>query len=632
MSAQPRIDDHVFLSHQLSGALVSREGAITWLCLPRFDSASVFTSILGTREHGEWSLGIEDGEVAERAYLPGTLVLRTLWRSPSGEAEVLDFMPLMDADGVGDALGNDGGPDGTGASEAAARADVMRLVRCLAGRVRVTQSVFARLDYGEVQPWVSRQQDADGESFLAVVAGGDALAVHGPDLEPVDGHHEGTTELVAGESAQWCLTWYPAWGMAPSAPRAEDVLEATVRRWRGWLEESTRQAPRADDPLADRVQRSLLVLKGLTHRATGGIVAAPTMSLPEDIGGVRNWDYRYVWLRDTALALEALLAHGHVEGATAWRDWLLRAIAGEPHEVQVMYTLSGERYMPERELEHLPGHADSRPVVVGNGAADQWQADVIGTVMMALCALRDAGVPEDEWSWPLQKRLVERVVAHREDPDHGVWEMRGEPAFFTHGRVKMWAALDRALHAVATHGVPATEAETAAWERHRNELREEILTRGVHADGHFTQTYGSDAVDASLLQIPHTGFLPPDDPRMLATVRRIEEELVTDTGLVLRYRPDGSDGLPGEEAPFLACAFWLVEQYARTGRLDDADALMERLDACANDLDLMAEEYDDGQDRMAGNFPQAFSHLALLRAADALAQVRAAGGAGEAGD
>ena len=223
-------------------------------------------------------------------------------------------------------------------------------------------------------------------------------------------------------------------------------------------------------------------------------------------------------------------------------------------------------------------------------------------------------------------------MAHREDPDHGLWEMRGEPAFFTHGRVKMWAALDRALHAVATHGVPATEAETAAWERHRDELREEILTRGVHADGHFTQTYGSDAVDASLLQIPHTGFLPPDDPRMLATVRRIEEELVTDTGLVLRYRPDGSDGLPGEEAPFLACAFWLVEQYARTGRLDDADALMERLDACANDLDLMAEEYDDGQDRMAGNFPQAFSHLALLRAADALAQVRAGDGSGEAGD
>ena len=301
MSAQPRIDDHAFLSHQLSGALVSREGAITWLCLPRFDSASVFTSLLGTREHGEWSLGIEDGEVAERAYLPGTLVLRTLWRSPSGETEVLDFMPLMDADGVGDAQGDDGGPDGTGASEAAPRADVMRLVRCLAGRVRVTQSVFARLDYGEVEPWVSRQEDADGESFLAVVAGGDALAVHGPDLEPVDGHHEGTTELVAGESAQWCLTWYPAWGMAPSAPRAEDVLEATVRRWRGWLEESTRQAPRADDPLADRVQRSLLVLKGLTHRATGGIVAAPTTSLPEDIGGVRNWDYRYVWLRDTCL-------------------------------------------------------------------------------------------------------------------------------------------------------------------------------------------------------------------------------------------------------------------------------------------------------------------------------------------
>lgn len=614
----PLIEDHAYLSNQHSGALVTRTGDVTWMCLPRFDAPSVFTSLLGEPEHGQWSLRIADGEVVERTYLPGTLVLRTRWRGPEGEAEVLEFMPLTSHRGSGVAVDDDGGGAlaSTGEGEAD-RADLVRLVRCVSGTVDVVQRLHVRLDYGEVTPWVSRQTDPAGESFLAVVAGGDALAVHGPDLRADGMSHRGTTRLAEGQEQAWTLAWYPSWSMAPAMPDAGRVLETTVTGWVEWLGE-----PLTSGPRADRVARSLLVLKGLTHRDTGGIVAAPTASLPEDIGGVRNWDYRYVWLRDTALTLEALMVHNHTEDASAWRDWLLRAIAGDPHDVQIMYTLSGERRMPERDLEHLPGYEGSRPVNVGNGAADQWQADVIGTVMLALGKLRDAGVAEDPWSWTLQKRLVERVLAHRDTKEHGLWEMRGEPAFFTHGRVMMWAALDQALHAARDHGLPAEDEEVEAWERAREELREEILTEGVCESGGFRQRYGSEETDASLLQIPHTGFLPYDDPRVLATVAHIERDLVTDSGLVMRYRPTGMDGLPGEEAPFMMCAFWLVEQYARSGRLEDAERLMARLDDCANDLFLMAEEYDDGLDRMAGNFPQAFSHLGLIRAVDALEDAR----------
>ncbi|MFB1428660.1 glycoside hydrolase family 15 protein [Micrococcus endophyticus] len=616
---QPLIEDHAYLSNQHSGALLTREGDVTWLCLPRFDAPSVFTSLLGEPEHGRWSLRIADGEVRERAYLPGTLVLRTRWRGPDGEAEVLDFMPLTSHRGSGRAHDDDADALADEGEGEAARADLVRLVRCTSGSVSVDQCLQFRMDYGEVVPWVSRQTDPADESFLAVVAGGDALAVHGPDLRPDSTAHRGRTRLEAGQSAAWTLAWYPSWSMAPAAPDPERALEATVTDWVEWLGE-----PLATGPRADRVARSLLVLKGLTHRDTGGIVAAPTASLPEDFGGVRNWDYRYVWLRDTALTLEALMAHNHTDDACAWRDWLLRAIAGDPRDVQIMYTLSGERRMPERDLEHLPGYEGSRPVHVGNGAADQWQADVIGTVMLALGRLRDAGVDEDRWSWTLQKRLVERVLEHRDTKEHGLWEMRGEPAYFTHGRVMMWAALDQALHAARDHGLPAEDEELAAWEQARDELREEILTEGVGPSGGFRQTYGSEETDASLLQIPHTGFLPHDDPRMLATVADVERDLVTETGLVMRYRASGMDGLPGEEAPFMMCGFWLVEQYARSGRLADAERLMARLDECSNDLFLMAEEYDDGRDRMAGNFPQAFSHLGLIRAVDALEEARGA--------
>ena len=320
--------------------------------------------------------------------------------------------------------------------------------------------------------------------------------------------------------------------------------------------------------------------------------------------------------------MEALLEHGHVDAATTWRDWLLRAIAGDPERLQIMYSITGGRNLPERELDHLPGYEGSVPVQIGNGAADQYQADVVGEVMIALERMRQAGVPESRWTWPLQKALVRFTTAHVDQPDQGIWEMRGEPAFFTHGRVMVWATFDRAVRAVTEHGLPARDEELAEWTRLRDRVRKEVLDRGVGSDGAFTQTYGSAEVDASLLQIPHTGFLPADDPRMLATVARIEQDLRTEDGLLLRYRTKGQDGLPGDEHPFLVCSFWLVEQYAASGRRAEAEQLMEKLLACGNDLNLYSEEYDAAQKRMIGNFPRAFSHLGLIRAVDALADSR----------
>jgi GH15 family glucan-1,4-alpha-glucosidase len=360
-----------------------------------------------------------------------------------------------------------------------------------------------------------------------------------------------------------------------------------------------------------------LVLRALTNLKTGGIVAAPTTSLPEEFGGSRNWDYRYTWLRDAALTIEVLVSHGFTEGALHWRDWLLRAVAGDPEKLRIMYGLAGERELDEKELDHLDGYADSRPVRIGNGAADQYQADVVGEVMLALAELRDAGVHEDEYSWRLQKSLLAFCVRNIDRKDHGIWEMRGEPHFFTHGRVMMWAAFNEGIRAVTEHGL---DGDVASWTRHRDGLRAEILERGFStARESFTQTYGGSEVDASLLQLPHTGFLAADDPMMLGTVAAIEGDLMGTRGLVHRYRTGADlDGLEGHEYAFLICSFWLVEQYAASGRLDDAEETMTLLCSCATDLGLLAEEYDAGSGRLAGNFPQAFSHLALIRAADAI--------------
>lgn len=462
-------------------------------------------------------------------------------------------------------------------------------------------------------PWVHRDTDPDGHRVLVAIAGGDGLALHGPELTAQDRCHVGRHRIDAGDSASWTLTWFPSWEPIPPVIDAHRALALTTGVWANWLGQV-----RVHDRYAEQVERFLLVWRALTHRNTGGVIAAATTSLPEDFGGVRNWDYRFCWLRDAALSLEALLVHGHVDAARSWRDWLLRAVAGDVDKLQIMYTVAGGRNMPEEELEHLPGYEASRPVRIGNGAAEQYQADVVGEVMIALAMMRDQGVTESEWSWPLQKAMVRYTAARIDLPDQGIWEMRGQPEFFTHGRVMIWATFDRAIRAVEEHGLPATQEEVGTWRRLRDQMRAEILDRGVDETGSFTQFYGSTEVDASLLQIPHTGFLPADDPHMLATVARIEQDLLTDDGLLLRYRTQGQDGLPGDEHPFLVCCFWLIEQYADSGRMQDAVAMMDRVLACANDLHLMAEEYDGVAGRMAGNFPQAFSHLGLIRAVDAI--------------
>ena len=588
------IGDYAFIGDLRTAALISPKGSMDWLCLPRFDSPSVFSALLGTPDNGRWLVGIVDAEVESRSYLEDTFVLRTTWRGPHGTAEVLDWMPV-EAD----------------------RSDVVRQVRCTAGTVEVEHDLCMRFSYGQIVPWVNRREvDGDGgdrEQVLCAVGGPAGLILHGPLPSPVPGErrHHARHTLSEGEEITWVMTGQNSWRETPRMIDVQTHLEQTLHDWRSW-------AARIDVAGAwcDHVRRSLLVLRALTHRETGGIVAAATTSLPEDLGGSRNWDYRFTWLRDSALTLEAMMAHGFNGGAAAWREWLLRAVAGDPQDLLIMYGIGGERELPERELEHLRGYGGSRPVRVGNGAVGQYQADVVGEVMIALGQLRDSGHAEDEYSWGLQQAMLQLQQMRLDEPDHGIWEMRGEPHFFTHGRVMMWAGFDQAVRAVEEHGLPG-DVET--WRRLRKQLRREIEDRGVGPDGAFRQTYDNTEVDASLLQLPQTGFVAYDDPRMLATVARIEDELADEHGFVHRYRTqEGIDGLTGDEAPFLICSFWLVEQYAHSGRLKEAEALMARLCETAGELGLLAEEFDPRTSRMLGNYPQAFSHLGLIRAADAI--------------
>ncbi|NLE98586.1 MAG: glycoside hydrolase family 15 protein, partial [Propionibacterium sp.] len=420
-------------------------------------------------------------------------------------------------------------------------------------------------------------------------------------------------ELGAGDSVDWHLVWFPSHEELPTPEHAPTALEDAVTQWEEWS-----GSFEIDGEYVEDVRRSLLVLRALTYGRTGGIVAAPTTSLPEDFGGSRNWDYRYTWLRDASLTIEVLADYTTPENALPWRDWLMRAIAGDVAELQIMYGIAGERHLPEHELDHLSGYEGSRPVRIGNGAANQYQADVVGTVMLALAKLRDHGIEEDEYSWQLQRHLLAYCEKHFDRKGHGIWEMRGDAHYFTHGRVMMWAAFNEGIRAVEEHGL---DGDVARWQELRARLREEILAQGYnHEIESFTQTYDNTEVDASLLQLPHTGFLAYDDPMMLSTVARIERDLVDEHGFVHRYRTaEGLDGLDGDEYPFLICTFWLVEQYAMAERLDDARGLMETLLAVQSPLGLLSEEYDPTTKRLAGNYPQAFSHLALVRAAHALA-------------
>ncbi|GAA3704959.1 glycoside hydrolase family 15 protein [Zhihengliuella alba] len=601
------IEDYALLSDLRTAALVSKHGSVDWLCFPRFDSGAQFTALLGEPSNGRWLLapsgapdnrhGVEDvdgpdvPQVVERSYLNSTFVLRTLWQTPAGHALVTDFMPI-----------------------GARRAALIRRVEGLAGSVRMHQEITFRLDYGGVVPWVRRHGVAGrGGKSIVAVGGPDGLVLHGDRLPRASElAHEGDFLISAGEVVDFELSWFPSHRQVPDRIDVGATLEETSAYWRKWARDFPEHRK-----YGDMVKRSLLVLRALTHEATGGIVAAPTTSLPEAFGGERNWDYRFCWLRDAALTLEAMMTHSYQQEAMQWRNWLLRAIAGNPDDLQIMYGLSGERRLPERELDHLAGYEDSRPVREGNGAVDQYQGDVVGEVMVALEKLRNMGGLEDHFSWPLQKALLGYVERNFERSDHGIWEMRGEKKHFTHSRVMMWAAFDRGVRAVREHGL---DGDVERWEELRDKLYEEIMAEGYDPElNSFTQTYGGAEVDASLLVLPQVGFVAYDDPKMLGTVALMERELVDEEGLILRYRTDsGLDGLPPGEHPFLACCFWLVEQYARSGRIEDARRLMDKLIGYANPLGLMAEEYDTDQKRMAGNFPQAFSHLALIRAADAI--------------
>ncbi|QSR30899.1 glucoamylase [Nocardioides sp. S5] len=580
------IEDYALIGDRGTAALVGKDGSIDWLCLPRFDSPACFAALLGTEEHGRWLLApAEPVLTTSRRYVDGTALLETTFTTADGELVLLDVMPTGDG-----------------------RADVVRRLTCTRGSVRVRHDWVVRTDYGKVRPWV-RHEEAHGEDVVIAVAGPDMFVLRGPRLPHGHaGHHRDEFDLSAGESVTYSMTWARSWRDVPAPLGLSERIEATTARQRAWSE----RCP-DDVPHADLVRRSLLTLLLMTHAETGGIVAAPTTSLPEDFGGERNWDYRFCWLRDAALTLESLLGAGYDTEALAWRGWLLRAVAGDPADLQIMYTVDGGRQLPEMELPHLPGYADSLPVRIGNGAVCQRQNDVLGEVMIALELARQAGLHESANSWALQRALVDDLAEHWDDPDNGLWEIRGPQRHFTHSRVMVWVAFDRAIRAVEEHGL---EGPVERWRELRDRVRDEVLDKGYDEErGTFTQHYDTAEVDASLLTLPLVGFLPPDDPRVLGTIDAVVEDLMRD-GLLLRYRTvSGVDGLRGDEHPFLACSFWLVSALAAAGRRAEAEELMGRLCGLANDVGLLSEEYDVAHDRMAGNFPQAFSHLALVQAA-----------------
>ncbi|WP_341955091.1 glycoside hydrolase family 15 protein [Microbacterium sp. LWH13-1.2] len=582
------IEDYALLSDCRTGALVSKEGSIDWLCLPRFDAPSLFGALLGEASNGCWSLRpLDAAATSQRHYVSDTFILVTRWETADGVAEVHEFMPLQSS-----------------------RSDVVRRIVGISGRVEFVTELRMHFDYSRRLPWV-RQVGTSEEPALRATAGPEAVIVRGVRLVAEDHRHRAEFIVSADETRDLILSWFPSHEHSPAALDVDDAIAATRSWWQGWA-----SGIQHDGAYRGEVVRSLLVLRALTNKDTGGIVAAATTSLPEEFGGSRNWDYRFVWLRDAALTLEALIAHGFLTEAHHWRRWLLRAVAGEPNEVQIMYGIAGERDLIERELTSLPGYGGAAPVRIGNGAVDQYQGDVIGEVLVALEAARIAGLEEGDFSWPLQRALIEQVIASIDRPDNGIWEIRGEPQWFTHSRVMMWAALDRGVRAVREHGLPG---DADRWAVVRDGLRREIDERAVDADqGYFVQHYGSAEVDASLLVLPQVGYCAPDDPRMLRTVEQIERTLLTG-GFLWRYRTEsGVDGLDGGEHPFIACSFWLVEQYATSGRVDEARDLMARLIEMTNDLGLLSEEFDVANTRQAGNTPQALSHLSLIHAADAL--------------
>jgi GH15 family glucan-1,4-alpha-glucosidase len=581
-------------------ALVSRSGSIDWLCLPRIDSDACFAQLVGTNRHGYWSLrpaapirGIH------QHYRPDTLVLETDLTCDSGRARVIDFMV----------------PN-------AAEHDIIRIVEGVEGEVPMHGDLSVRFGYGKLIPWIK----VNGHR-ATLTSGPDALAFY--SAVPIAPDYEGCRLEVnfvvrAGERQAFSLEYFCSHDPAPERSlNIERDLLHTEHYWREWASRC-----RYRGPFRDAVVRSLITLKALTHAPTGGIVAAPTTSLPEELGGVRNWDYRYCWLRDSTLTLDALMRGGYLEEAQAWRDWLLRACAGAPAQLQIMYGVAGEHRLTEVELPWLSGYEQSRPVRIGNGAYDQFQLDAYGEVINAFYDARVKGLPAVAETGDLLAALVDFVERNWQRPDEGIWEVRGNNQLhFTHSKLLAWVAVDRAIRLHEEFGVtPSHHAEERIyrWRALREQIKSDFLARAFNTrNGAFTQAYGSDALDASVLLIPHFGLVRADDPRMLSTVRAIEKEL-TWKGLVLRYSTEtGVDGLPGHEATFLICSFWLADNYAMAGRLGDAEALVDRLIALASPLGLMAEEYHPGLERQLGNFPQAFSHIGLINSAFIIEECKA---------
>jgi len=582
------IEDYALIGDMQSAALISRHGSLDWLCLPRFDSPACFASLLGSESHGLWRIAPAGQAEVSRGYQGETLILETTWRTATGSARVIDFMPPRDS----------------------APPVLIRLVEGVEGSVDMECVLRIRFGYGQIVPWVRRL-----ETQIAAIAGPDSLWLTTPvALAGRDLAHTATFTVTGGERVPFVLGWLPSHQQQHDPVDAPQALADTRRFWQNWSARCTYRGPHRE-----AVIRSLITLKALTYAPTGGIVAAATTSLPEDIGGTRNWDYRYCWLRDATITLEALLRTGYTEEAIAWRAWLERAIAGQPRDVQIMYGVAGERRLPEWEADWLPGYEGSVPVRIGNAAVNQRQLDVFGEVIDAMSLGRRAGTGYDRHAWALQRLLLGFLAKNWDQPDEGIWEVRGPRRHFVHSKIMAWVAFDRAVHATE-QGLPGP---AGLWREIRDQIHDQVCQRGYDSGiGAFTQYYGSRELDAAVLLMLEVGFLPPDDPRAISTVEVIQREL-TVGGLLRRYglpqsaggQQSAVDGLPGSEGAFLACSFWLVNALDLIGRRDQASELFERLLALRNDVGLLSEEYDPRYQRQVGNTPQAFSHVPLIQAA-----------------
>ncbi len=598
-----RIEDYALVGDMQTAALICRDGSADWLCLPRFDSHAVFAALLGTEEHGFWRLGPAHGKdvppppASRRRYRGDSLILESEWDTPRGTVRVTDFMP----------------PRGGDAPQ------LIRIVEGVSGRVPMRSALRMRFSYGWVVPWVHKVDDR-------------TVAVSGPDSvwldTSVDTYGKNLTTyadftVAPGDRVAFAISWQPSHKQPPPVPEPEESLRVTEDFWRDWVAKCTYHGP-----YREAVVRSLITLKALTYEPTGGIVAAPTTSLPEEIGGSRNWDYRFTWLRDAAITLSSLLRTGYHDEAKAWREWLLRAVAGDPQNLQIMYGIAGERELAEAELSWLPGYENSQPVRVGNGAAGQLQLDVYGEVTEALHLAHMTGLARNDHANLLQLKLIQYLEEHWDEPDEGIWEVRGPRRHFVHSKVMAWVAVDRTVKLIESGEV---DGPLDRWRDLRDEIHRSVCLHGYDKERNtFTQSYGSKELDASLLLIPQMGFLPPDDKRVIGTIEAIQRELSTLDGFILRYPTAGAqagvDGLEGDEGAFLACSFWMADDLAMIGRVEEARKLFEKLLALRNDLGLLAEEWDPRRMRQVGNFPQAFSHVPLIDTALRLTASGAYGG------